>query len=114
VQEDYLTTAEIRRWFAGSFLETNVIRNGYETLRPCPGIFPLQSLRTLSGSCGASSMTKVKMGERSMKHASNMLVVLLYAQGLLGFAGLASVVVKDWAHSEPIFVHGVAQGAAAR
>ena len=52
-----------------------------------------------------------KMGERSMKHASNMLVVLLYAQGLLGFAGLASVVVKDWAHSEPIFVHGVAPAA---
>ena len=50
-----------------------------------------------------------------MKHASNMLMALLYAQGLLGFAGLASVVVKDWAHSEPTFVHGVASvDAAAR
>jgi hypothetical protein len=43
-----------------------------------------------------------------MKFASNMLMVLLYAQGLLGFAGLTTVVVKDWAHSEPTFVYGVA------
>jgi hypothetical protein len=43
-----------------------------------------------------------------MKFASNMLMVLLYAQGLLGFAGLTTVVVKDWAQSEPAFVYGVA------
>ena len=43
-----------------------------------------------------------------MKLASNMLMVLLYAQGLLGFAGLTTVVVKDWAYSEPTFVYGVA------
>jgi hypothetical protein len=47
-------------------------------------------------------------GERSMKHASNMLMVLLYAQGLLGFAGLTSVMVRDWSYSEPVFVRGVA------
>ncbi len=50
-----------------------------------------------------------------MKHASSMLIVLLYAQGLLGFAGLTSVVVKELAHSEPMFVHGLASvDAAAR
>ena len=43
-----------------------------------------------------------------MKHASRMLMVLLYAQGLLGFAGLTSVMVRDWAYAEPVFVHGVA------
>ena len=48
-----------------------------------------------------------------MKHASNMLMVLLYTQGLLGFAGLTSVVVKEWTYSEPIFVYGVASADAA-
>ena len=43
-----------------------------------------------------------------MKLASNMLMVLLYTQGLLGFAGLTTVVLKDWAYSEPTFVYGVA------
>jgi hypothetical protein len=47
-------------------------------------------------------------GDMSMKFASNMLMVLLYAQGLLGFAGLTTVVLKDWAYSEPTFVHGLA------
>ena len=44
-----------------------------------------------------------------MKFASNMLMVLLYAQGLLGFAGLTTVVLKDWAYSEPTFVNGIQQ-----
>ena len=43
-----------------------------------------------------------------MKRASNMLMVLLYAQGLLGFAGMTSVIVKDWARPEPVFVRGLA------
>lgn len=43
-----------------------------------------------------------------MKLASNMLMALLYAQGLLGFAGLTTVVLKDWSYSEPTFVYGVA------
>lgn len=40
--------------------------------------------------------------------ASTILMVLLYTQGLLGFAGLTTVVLKDWAHTEPTFVRGVA------
>ena len=47
-------------------------------------------------------------GDMTMKFASNLLMVLLYTQGLLGFAGLTTVVVKDWAHAEPTFVHGAA------
>ena len=36
-------------------------------------------------------------------------------QGLLGFAGMTSVLVKDWARPEPIFVNGLASvDAAAR
>jgi hypothetical protein len=43
-----------------------------------------------------------------MKRASSMLMVLLYAQGLLGFAGMTSVIVKDWARAEPVFIRDVA------
>ena len=43
-----------------------------------------------------------------MKRASNMLMALLYAQGLLGFAGMTSVIVKGWTQPEPVFVHSVA------
>jgi hypothetical protein len=32
--------------------------------------------------------------------AASVLSALLYAQGLLGFAGLASVLLKDRAHAE--------------
>jgi hypothetical protein len=40
--------------------------------------------------------------------AASILTVLLYAQGLLGFAGLTTVVVKEWGRSEPVLVVGVA------
>jgi hypothetical protein len=40
--------------------------------------------------------------------ATSILTVLLYTQGLLGFAGLTTVVVKEWGRSEPVFVVGVA------
>jgi hypothetical protein len=40
--------------------------------------------------------------------AANILTALLYAQGLLGFAGLTSIILKDWPHQEPIFVNGTA------
>lgn len=56
----------------------------------------------------AHDETRTFWGRRAMRHASNMLMVLLYAQGLLGFAGMASVILKDWTHSEPAFVHRVA------
>lgn len=42
------------------------------------------------------------------KVASSILTLLLYMQGLLGVAGLTTVVVKEWARSEPVFVVGVA------
>lgn len=40
--------------------------------------------------------------------ASSILAALLYAQGLLGFAGLTTVMIKEWSRSEPVFVVGVA------
>lgn len=36
--------------------------------------------------------------------AGSVLAALLYAQGLLGFAGLASVLLKDRAHAETVSV----------
>lgn len=45
----------------------------------------------------------------SSKTASAILTALLYTQGLLGFAGLATVVLKDWAKPEPVFVVGLEQ-----
>ena len=36
--------------------------------------------------------------------AASVLTALLYAQGLLGFAGLASVLLKDRAHAETVSV----------
>ena len=44
----------------------------------------------------------------TMKLASRLLMVLLYTQGLLGFAGLTTVVVKDWAQTQPTFVDSAA------
>lgn len=41
------------------------------------------------------------------KLASTILTALLYTQGLLGFAGLTTVLLKDWAKTEPTFVVGV-------
>ncbi len=41
------------------------------------------------------------------KFASSVLTALLYTQGLLGFAGLTSVVLRDFAHREPTFVQGL-------
>ena len=35
-----------------------------------------------------------------MKFAASVLSVLLYAQGLLGFAALATVLLKERAHAE--------------
>lgn len=36
--------------------------------------------------------------------AASVLSALLYAQGLLGFAGLASVLLKDRAHAETVSI----------
>ena len=38
--------------------------------------------------------------------ASSILSALLYTQGLLGFAGAATIVMKDLTHREPVFVRG--------
>ena len=38
------------------------------------------------------------------KSAATVLSALLYAQGLLGFAGLATVLLKDRAHANEIVV----------
>lgn len=35
------------------------------------------------------------------KRAASVLSALLYAQALLGFAGVASVLLRDRAHAEP-------------
>ena len=40
------------------------------------------------------------------KTASSILSALLYTQGLLGFAGAATIVLKDYARHEPVFVKG--------
>ena len=36
------------------------------------------------------------------KFAAAVLSALLYAQGLLGFAGLATILLKDRAHAQPV------------
>lgn len=41
------------------------------------------------------------------KLASRILTGLLYAQAMLGFAGLTTVILKDWAKPEPVIVVGV-------
>ena len=41
------------------------------------------------------------------KLASTVLTTLLYTQGLLGFAGLTTVILKDWAKPEPVLVVGL-------
>ncbi|TGQ45772.1 MULTISPECIES: hypothetical protein [unclassified Mesorhizobium] len=38
------------------------------------------------------------------KFAASVLYALLYAQGLLGFAGLASVLLRDRAHADELAV----------
>ena len=48
------------------------------------------------------------MTRKTSKFASGVLSALLYTQGLLGFAGVTLVVLKDWPHTEPTFVVGVA------
>lgn len=48
------------------------------------------------------------------KLASSILTGLLYAQGLLGFAGLATVAVKEMVRPEPVFVVGMDTVAPAR
>lgn len=40
------------------------------------------------------------------KFASSLLSALLYTQGLLGFAGVATIVMKDFGRHEPVFVKG--------
>ena len=40
------------------------------------------------------------------KFASSVLSALLYAQGLLGFAGVTTIVMRDWVKAEPVFVRG--------
>jgi hypothetical protein len=40
------------------------------------------------------------------KLAASVLSVLLYAQGLLGFAGVAAVLLKDRAHAEQVVASG--------
>ena len=42
------------------------------------------------------------------KFASSVLSALLYAQGLLGFAGVTTIVIKDFVRDEPVFVQGAA------
>lgn len=37
------------------------------------------------------------------KLATTILTALLYTQGLLGFAGLTTVVLKDWMLSQPAY-----------
>ena len=44
--------------------------------------------------------------------ASAILSALLYLQGLLGFAAVSVIVLKDWIHDEPVFVVGVSPRAA--
>lgn len=44
------------------------------------------------------------------KLASTILTALLYTQGLLGFAGLTTIVLKDWAKSEPVFAVQITPG----
>jgi len=40
--------------------------------------------------------------------ASGILTALLYTQGLLGFAGLATIILKNWSADEPALVKVVA------
>ena len=42
------------------------------------------------------------------KVASTILSGLLYTQGLLGFAGVTAIVLKDRMQPEPVFVVGAA------
>ncbi len=42
------------------------------------------------------------------KFASSVLSAPLYTQGLLGFAGVTTIVMKDFIHDEPVFVQGAA------
>ena len=42
------------------------------------------------------------------KVASTVLSGLLYTQGLLGFAGVTTIVLKDRMQPEPVFVVGAA------
>jgi hypothetical protein len=49
-----------------------------------------------------------ELGNETMntKYAASVLSALLYAQGLLGFAGLATVLLKDRAHASELTTAG--------
>ncbi len=40
--------------------------------------------------------------------ASSVFSALLYTQGLLGFAGVSAIVLKELTQREPVFVRGAA------